>query len=167
MKGTIFIIEGGDGTGKTTLANELHRVTKGTHIHTNLHRNPKAYNENIMKAAITISDLGDDVIIDRWCVVEYVYGKAFRNGQSYKTDEMIEKYNADNIVWIFCRNDDIVENHKKNKEEREEMYDSMEEVSKLYDEYVAYSLNNWIHIPWIIYDFSKTDVKDFVKELKS
>lgn len=161
----IYILEGADGTGKTTLAKQL--APNILHSTYDKDWNMEQYHRDVIHAAKMI-DQYDDVVIDRWAVSEAVYGEVFRDGPSYDTSKLIEnEAQENNIIWIYCRHPHAVRNHNKNKKTRHEMFDDMTEIVVGYDAYVEYSRSNWIHIPWIIYDFSKINAKEFVKELKS
>ncbi len=157
----IYVIEGPDGTGKSTLAKALSDKIKAITIHSSYDPAWKIWmcHNKIMSSAVSLSRLGVPVILDRWAVSEEVYGTIFRNGPGYDTQELIEQY-EEHIVWIYCRNDNAVENHQTNSRERVEMFDDMERVVEMFDEYVAKSSLNW-HI----FDFDKVTTEDFLKEI--
>ncbi len=163
--GQIIILEGPDGTGKTTLANRIAERTKGSILHSTYRKGMKVddYHFAVAQAAFLIASEGDTVVIDRWAPSERIYGTVFRGGESYSTDQFIDNLLASTpvpIKWVYCRNDHAVENHLKNKENRDEMFDDMTEVARLFDEYVKNS-----DLDWIEYDFNKVKVGDFVDEL--
>lgn len=158
----IYIIEGPDGVGKTTLANAILEKSKGHLLHATYDKtwDIKDYHGSMITAAHLLNKY-QDVILDRWAPSDGVYGRVFRGEPSYDTRRVVEL--ADilyDIKWIYCRNDNAVENHLRNKEKREEMYDSMEEVVKEYDKYMRESFVNWIQ-----YDFTKNNMNQFVEKL--
>lgn len=157
----IYVLEGPDGTGKTTLANEIARQVNGFVVHAtyNKYWDMKAYHTKLMQNARELDESGISVILDRWAPSERVYGNVFREGESFSTKRLIDKYN-DGIVWIYCWNENAAENHLKNKERREEMFGDMSKVAKEFDKYVRENDFGWIH-----YNFNHDNVRQFVKGL--
>lgn len=159
----IYIIEGPDGTGKTTLANRLAAETSGSVLHGSFDPSwdMNAYLTTMMSCARLISGY-KPVIIDRWCVSEIVYGTVFRKKRLASMSEALIKEAAgrDDIIWIYCSNDNAVENHIKNREKRDEMYNDMTEVVIAYELYIDES-----PIPWIPYDYDKDNLDLFVADL--
>lgn len=166
MKNKLYILEGADGTGKTTLANKILEETKGHLLHASYKKdwNIKEYHDDIFSSALILLKY-QDVIIDRWAVSEEVYSEAYRGGKSYSADDYIigilsknSIYDYSNIKFIYCCNDKIVKNHERNKTIRKEMFD---DISPVVNEYTKY-INN-TNINWIEYDFTKNDLDLFVK----
>lgn len=158
----IWIIEGCDGVGKTTLAYEILKQTKGHLLHATYNKdwNIQEYHRELYRIAEQLNEY-QDVVIDRWAPSEAVYGKVFRNNDVYDTNSLIiNEVNTDKTTWIYCRNDNAVKNHNKNKKTREEMYDDIEKVAKEYDKYIKKSF-----LKWIEYDFDKVNRLDFVNKL--
>jgi hypothetical protein len=156
----IYVIEGPDGTGKTTLARFIADSLKASIIHCSYDKDwdMKEYHTDVMESALVLNEY-KSVIVDRWAISEEVYGKVFREGPSYDTSELIDRYKR-YITWIYCRNDDAIENHFKNKEIRYELYDDMTEVVELYDSIVQES-----QLPWQVYDFNKVNKKEFTERI--
>ena len=163
----LYILEGADGTGKTTLSQELLAETKGHLLHASF--NPEwdipKYHEDLFKAAIILLE-HQDVILDRWAVSEEVYAEAYRGGSSCSADEYMTRLigndivNQDLVKLIYCTNNSIVDNHNKNKSIRDEMFDDILPVVREYERYMARTALDWIR-----YDFTKVDMKEFVREL--
>lgn len=157
----MIILEGADGTGKTTLANAIAHKLNGMVLHAGFDKrwDIRQYHSAIITSAYFYENAGCPTIIDRWTVSEEVYGRVFRGGAAYDTAAMMKDacISYDPIL-IYCRNDNVVENHKKNKAEREEMFDDMTEVAKVYDEV----LKSNKYGRWIVYDYTKNDMNKFV-----
>lgn len=157
----MIILEGADGTGKTTLANALARKLNGMVLHAGFDKrwDIRQYHSAIITSAYFYENAGCPTIIDRWAVSEEVYGRVFRGGAAYDTASLVKDavLSYDPIL-IYCRNDKAAENHKKNMAEREEMYDDMTEVAKVFDEV----LQSNKYGRWIVYDYTKNDMNKFV-----
>lgn len=163
--GKIIILEGADGTGKTILANALQEETKGTIMHSNYREevNMEQYNMTMINNAISLSNFGDTVIIDRWAPSEEVYGNVFRDGPTYSVDKLIDaikNMTSPEIIWIYCKNDNTVENHLKNKKDRDELYSDMTDIVEEYDKFIKNS-----NLNWIVYDFTKVKLDKFIGDI--
>lgn len=156
----IFVVEGADGTGKSTLAAKLSERLKASLLHCSYYEdlNVQGFHNTVIDVADLLA-VYQPVVIDRWAVSEEIYGRVFRGGSSYNTKELVDEWKGF-ITWIYCRNDNVVQNHLNNMKTRLEMFNDMIEVSKLYDEYVERSPINW-HV----FDFDKTTVNEFLNKL--
>ena len=133
---SIFILEGPDGVGKTTLAKELVRQTGGKYFHLRYRWPDKIfdYHTAIIRYAAR-SDV--PVIIDRWWPSEAVYASCYRDGspwplQGRMADRVARKLGA---VYIYCLPDsieDAVRKHKKRQRIRYEMYSNIRLVTEMY-----------------------------------
>ena len=162
----LYILEGADGTGKSTLANALLEKTKGHLLHGSWHKDwdIAAYHTAMIAAAARLLEY-QDVIIDRWAVSENVYANAFRGGSKYfNADDFMEFTLAacgiKNVTFIYCENENVLENHKANSKIRKEMFDDMSPVVEEYNKYLEAT-----KYKWNIYDFNKVNMDDFVKEI--
>ncbi len=165
----IYILEGPDGTGKTTLANEIAETKKTSVIHSYFDTkwDIKQHHIDMWKAAKMVSKWRP-VVLDRWAISELVYGEVFRKKPGYDVLAFLWEmgYDFEDVIWIYCRNDNAVDNHLKNKEKRQEMFDDMTDVVTLFDKIVADpDVSLELGIKWIPYDYDKVDMKEFVKEL--
>lgn len=159
----IYIVEGADGTGKSTLVEEISRE-KNAHIEHCSYRKEwdiLAYHQQLMISAQVLSEVGINVVFDRWAPSEAVYGEVFRGGESYDVEALIKNYGR-KAIWVYCWNENALENHEKNKEERPEMFEDMSEVVKKYGEFV---LKTSDYLLWNQFNFNHNNVKEFVKEL--
>lgn len=160
----IYVLEGPDGVGKTTLANEIAEQFKASVVHSffDISWDIKAHHLDMWKAAKIISNW-KPVVLDRWAPSEYVYGMAFRNKAGYDVEGLLWEMEDEfkDVVWIYCRNDNVVKNHLKNSKEREEMFDDMTVVATMFDAFIDDDKSRG----WIVYDYDKVDMKEFVREL--
>lgn len=160
---SVIIIDGPDGTGKSTLAKALAKRTNGEVIHSSWNKNwdIKKYHCAKFNYAVELQDIGITPVLDRWAASENIYAKVFRDGESYDTNELIQEVDDNyEITWIFCRNDNAAENHLKHMQRREEMWDDMNLVAEEFDKYIKKS-----SVDWWIYDYDKVDINEFVKEI--
>ncbi len=160
----IYCLEGPDGTGKSTLATEIAKQKNATVMHPyfNTKWNMLAYHSAFIHAAEEMNDAGINVVLDRWAPSEAVYGKVFRGGEGFDTESLVRYYYPMlPITFIYCRNDNAVENHLRNREDRHEMFDDMSQVVSEFDLYVE--AHEWMN--WIVYDFDKVNMEDFVTKL--
>jgi len=137
MKG-IIVIDGCDGTGKTTLAKAICDKHDGVYIH-NTYRWPTKmplYHTAALHRALKLARTRL-VVIDRLWMSEAVYAAVYRNGSPWPhmgrmMDRIIRKHAG---VYILAQSP---QGHKEKfdqlKTERTEMYDNVEEVRIRFDE---------------------------------
>ncbi len=158
------MLEGPDGAGKSTLAQTIAKEKKASVIHSNFDPtwDIQQHHADVIEAVKLIEPWGT-VVMDRWALSEYVYGTVFRGKPAYDVLEFMDTNLKGllEVTYIYCRNDHVIENHARNKAIRHEQFDDMENVLKLYDEYIAADTEH----SWITYDYYKVKMKDFVKEL--
>ena len=162
MKYKLYILEGADGSGKSSLAKKIARETGGNVLHQTYDKdwNMEEYHEDVIEAAVQLSRY-QPVILDRWAPSEYIYSKVFRQGETYDTQALIDLWNNEvSIRWIYCRSDKAIENHKRRAATGKEMFDDNERVVAEYDKYVKDS-----YLPWVTYDYEKNNIYEFFKEV--
>jgi thymidylate kinase len=157
----IYLIEGADGTGKSTLARAIAEKTKASVLHCSFKPewDLQEYHHGMIQVAKALDDLGNEVILDRWSPSGYVYGTVFQGGSPYNIVKFMDNY-KDDIVWIYCENENVVENHNKNKLTRKEMFDDMSKVPEAYERLLATTKG----YNWKRFDFNKTTLEKFLKE---
>lgn len=158
----IYILEGPDGVGKSTLANAIYEQTKGHILHCTWKKefDMQRYFTDVFEVALKLNQY-QDVIIDRWAPSEWVYGNVFRGGPSFNVTSFVwDISRGQPMKFIMCSNENVVENHKKHLAERDEMFDDMTEVAKEFETFKKVSA-----LKWIDYDYDKVDMYEFVKEL--
>jgi thymidylate kinase len=160
----IYILEGPDGVGKSTLAYEIAEQKKASVVHSYFQPDwDILQHHSDMFLAASIINGWRSVVLDRWAPSEFVYGTVFRGKPGYDVRQFLTQFTPDQVPvkYIYCRNDKAVENHLKMLEKRHEMFDDMTEVVGLFDNFVE----STPELNWLTYDFDKVDRKKFVKEL--
>lgn len=163
----IFVLEGPDGVGKSTLANEIVRQTKGSMIHCSYDKewDMERYLTEAIISARVLSRY-KPVVLDRWAVSDIVYGNAFRDGPSFKdAQKLIDKNNdVGDIIWIYCYNKEAVANHLDLAEKRDEMYPDISDVVLGYEQYVEDTAD----LNWVFYNYDVfKDLEQFVRGIKN
>lgn len=137
MKG-IVIVEGCDGTGKTTIAKFLCKKFGGHYIH-NTYRWPTkmpVYHTAALHRAIKLAE-EKLVVIDRLWMSEAIYAAVYRNGSPWPhmgriIDRIVMKHAG---LYVLCR---LPRDHAKKfeelKKQRTEMYDDVTEVGMRFND---------------------------------
>lgn len=157
----IYVLEGADGTGKTTLAREIMKQKGAHYLHCSYDKSwdIRSYHKQVMLVAQSLRKY-QPVVIDRWAPSEHVYGMVFRNGPSYDVMDMLWEADDPNVKWIFCTHDNAVENHLKNKERRDEMFDDMQEVVKQFHQFIEAT----DFLAWSTFNFGTMRKQEFVRK---
>lgn len=134
----IFVLEGPDAVGKTTLAQHMQQELGAEYLHLS-YRWPDhmfEYHHAAIRWAIRKSHK-KPVIIDRWWPSEALYAAEYRGGSkwpwiNHALDAIAQQ---NNVLYIYCLPEDL-ESYAKRfdqvKQEREEMYDNTVGVAKRY-----------------------------------
>jgi predicted HAD superfamily Cof-like phosphohydrolase len=152
----IIVLEGPDGTGKTSIAKMLVEKYGAMYIHhtwsPELEEQMEEYHmSSILKAKK--DSLSRLVVIDRSWISEFIYADVFRQGTQYPNlaEKAYKELKDANAIYIFCLpyGNDSIEKYFKEYEilrtNRTEMYESMRECFLAYYSFViegGYFLNN-------------------------
>lgn len=158
-----ILIDGPDGTGKSTLCNEL--IMRGyQYIHSNKPEDATKY----FNAVAHIMSNHNSVVLDRGPISNIVYSNVFDGGMGVADDDVLKKLmqNIDVIVISLPEDKDRYMNDFNNlKEGRVELYDNM---SSIYDEYKSQSLFKDLLVDKRVvyydrYKVNKGEIKEFVE----
>lgn len=154
----IIVIEGPDGTGKTTLANALRDKIGATYRHLT-YRWPKhmyLYHWAAIEQCLKDAQHGP-VILDRWWPSELVYAAAFRGGTAWPwMHKMLDRVGLKHrVFYVLAQPDDrasYIQHFERLKGERVEMYDSM---TKVYDLFKDWRATMTGRMDFMTYDFMR------------
>lgn len=134
----IIVLDGPDGSGKTTLGQAIAKRYKAHYLHLTYRwkNNMDLYHWAALEFALKKST-HQMVVIDRWWPSELIYANVFRGGSPWKDfhvalDAAAQKHR---IMYIGCVPNDrdaYLDHFNRLKNERKEMYDSM---AAIYNEY--------------------------------
>ncbi len=143
----IFVFEGPDGAGKTTLALALNEYLGGRYIHLTYRFRDKMdlYHYAAIRLAAHLAQ-HQPVVIDRWWISEVLYAEAYRGGSKFMKRHFLLEHVANKmgVVYVACIPGDregYLENYRQLKETRSEAElkrDPLEGVEKVYDLYADF-----------------------------
>lgn len=135
----IIVLEGPDGSGKTSLALELQKYLGAKYIHLTYRFKDKMhlYHYAAIRLCAHLAQ-HQPVILDRWWISEIVYAEAYRGGSKVIKHHFLLEHIATHmgVTYVMCLPEDrdrYLKSFDKLKTEREEMYD--EGMSRVYDIY--------------------------------
>lgn len=150
MRKKVFIIDGPDGTGKTTLAKKLSNAYNIPILHLTYYTDPVKHEAQFIKATEMIKEwicTGEGgFIIDRYILSEFVYRKIYRPDCPLIKDaelmyEFMEHRAATGEIEVIItlpENRTLwLEHFKMLEDSREEMYSS-EKMIDVYEEYLSH-----------------------------
>lgn len=132
----ILIIEGGDGAGKTTLAESLRRRFGARYLHSTRRKDIWKWHTAALDLACRLAER-HLVLLDRHWVSEQVYGAVFRGAPGYdagarSVDRVLQKHGA---VYVLCVPSDPhkqLDRHRQRAAAGREMFGNIERVVARY-----------------------------------
>jgi hypothetical protein len=166
MKG-IIVLDGPDGSGKTTLANYLkeHHGARVLHLTYRWKDRMPLYHYAAIKWAIKHSQ-NQLVVLDRWWMSEVCYANAYRGGSKWPTmgrglDRVLLKHAG---LYVYCLPEnprDHLNAYEALKMTRDELFDDITpaviEYHKLWDK-----VKTWPHVVRYDYQTQGKDLPTFV-----
>ena len=138
----IFVFEGPDGAGKTTLAKHLAKVLGGKYMHLTYRFKDKMhlYHGAAIRQAARYAQ-HQPVIIDRWWPSEILYAECYRGGSKFIKHFFMLEHQATmmGVTYVWCIPEDkdrYFENINALKDNREELFqDGYDRLYDLYSEF--------------------------------
>lgn len=135
----IVVVEGADGTGKTTLARacvDHFGERRSTYLHSTYAEDQWALDAGLLRSAVTAHLRGELAVLDRHWVGDNVYGATFRGRTGVwvrRMDSVLRRYGA--LYVLAAPPVEVVERlFAQVNAERSEMYASVTEVARRYRE---------------------------------
>jgi len=140
-----IILEGADGTGKTTLAKKLQEMFNWNYVHCSYNKDwdmPAYFTKKIYRAYLLMRKTGLPTIIDRLWISELIYAEIYREGSKWPAigtifDKILKSMGC---LYIFCisLNTDYEERFSNLCSDRKEMYlNKMAQVNDLYIDFAC------------------------------
>lgn len=142
LQDKVFILEGPDGSGKTTLGHKLADTYGIEYVHLTYYEDEDVMRTQFYDVIRRLNMSKKGFVVDRFILSNIIYGIVFHNykfvdGWKMFLDALCRDWIKSKEI-IFCLPHDketYLEHFKKMTEEREEMYCSVEDMSKIYDLY--------------------------------
>ena len=138
----IFILEGPDGCGKTTLGENLSKTYGIEYMHLTYYKDEEMMKTQFYEVIRKCNMNKKGFVVDRFILSNIIYGIVFHGckfveGWKMFLDAMCRDWIKGKEIVICLPTDKqaYLEHFKKMTEEREEMYCSVEDMSKIYDLY--------------------------------
>lgn len=140
-----IIIEGPDGTGKTTLGLKLAKIHGVDFLHLSYTDDINELTRQFLYAKTRLTSV-KGCVIDRFILSNIVYGSVFHNFEFISNWQkylqiMVDILKSEDSELIIClpENKELYLQHfEKLTKSREEMYCSIEDMGKVYDMYEMY-----------------------------
>lgn len=155
----IIVLDGPDGTGKSTLAQAMVKELGARYLHLTYRWKNKMFDYHT--AAISTALIWSEtqpVVIDRWWPSEIVYADAYRGGSRWPLGHrLFEKIALKHAVtYVFCipqDKDAYLKHYNELKGKRVEMYD--EGMERVYDGFVKIFSKLSRRMGVSLYDYTK------------
>lgn len=154
----IYILEGPDGSGKTTLANKLVEMTGGPYHHFSYPRSKEEADQlySTYDRKLAMLQYFDNSVIDRMWISTMVYGEILRGKSEVSTEQAkhLERLIHRKAMIFYCTGD--AETMWQRATRRGESYikdfETFSKICALYDD-IMYNQNHLI--PVVTYDIEK------------
>lgn len=120
---TVFIVEGPDCSGKTSLCAAIARLKQAAYIHSSgdraFHPIMGKYHETILDVVEKNLAHGQHVVLDRFWPSELVYGTLLRptvSDRAYDYRSILRRLRGMSVVYVFCGDPGMAARHKEQQD---------------------------------------------------
>lgn len=131
----LYIVEGPDCSGKTSLCMGISHIMGAAYMHASgdkcFHTCMLQYHMSIIRSAKKTLQNGISVVLDRLWPSEYVYGQVLRPSVSerfYDFPQIFEALKDLDVTYIFCGDDEVIERHRQQRDDDHPYSDSQFQV---------------------------------------
>lgn len=162
----LIIVEGPDGSGKTTLVNKINKAGIAKKIYGTHKDMPNQYLLWLTLMYECINDRNNNYIIDRCFISDWAYRISMNDGNPYITlDQIVELLKLPKVIYIFCDTD---KSYELSQERGEDYVKKPDEHCKLRTSYnfIEHTIRKFCKkVNCITYDFEKDNSIDFFIKL--
>lgn len=161
----LVIVEGPDGSGKTTLINDLYKYKykKVFGIHKN---SPRQFD---LWSQIMISHIKSDeyYVIDRCYLSDWAYRLAVNDGEPYiKLQDIADLLKLDGVVYVFCETSNAYGNAVKRGEDYITDRCTHIKLTYIYD-FIYETLCKFTNAKCIKYNYETDNIKTLNRKIKA
>lgn len=132
----VIVLEGGDCSGKTTLAHHLVEQHGARYLHGRIFNDVWRSHVAMVRRALRLAD-EELVVIDRLFISELIYGRVYRGGPAYDLgarclDRVLQRVGAVTILCVPRDQEAQLKLHAERAKRGEEAYQNIAQVTALY-----------------------------------
>ena len=161
----LIIVEGPDGSGKTTLVNEINKKGIAKKIYGTHKDMPNQYSLWFNLMYKCVNDKRNNYIIDRCFLSDWAYRISMNDGKPYITlEEITELLKIPNVIYIFCDTDNAYELSQIRGDEYVNDKFKHSKLRNVYN-FIKTTIEKFCNIKCIKYDLKKDTITNIYNML--